>query len=150
MVTKVLGDIHSPNLMIRGKLGVTPLLTDVICRSISFVKHLDNNDASLASQSLTYELRNTDDSNLLNLIRLYKEDLINDLAINQLNSPKSKIRKQCLENYQLIWTNRIKELPKTISYNLFKSSPTLKKYHAFISFWLEHRKNFSTLFSTDE
>ena len=114
--------------MIRGELGVTPLLTDIICRSISFVKHLDNNNASLASQSLSYELLNNEESNLLHLIRLNKADLINDFTINQFNSPKSKIRKQCLENYQQIWTNRIKELPKAISYNLFKSSPTLEKY----------------------
>ena len=121
-------DIHSPNLMIRGELGVPPLLTDIICRSISFVKHLDNNAMSLASQSLSYELRNTEESNLLNLIRLYKADVISDHTINQLDFPKSKIRKQCFENYQQIWINRIKDLPKAISYNLYKFSSTHEKY----------------------
>ena len=121
-------DIHSPNLMIRGELGVNPLLTDIICRSISFVKHLGSNDASLAFQSLSYELLNNEESNLLNLIRLYNSDLINDLTSNQLNSPKLKIRKQCLENYQLIWVNTIKDLPKATSYNLFKFAPTPEKY----------------------
>ena len=83
-------DIHSPNLMIRGELAVTPLLTDIICRSISFVKHLGSNDTSLAFQSLSYELLNNEESNLLNLIRLYNADLINDLTSNEFNSPKLK------------------------------------------------------------
>ena len=45
-------DIHSPNLMIRGELGINPLLTDIICRSISFLKHLTINNTSLSFQSL--------------------------------------------------------------------------------------------------
>ena len=117
-------DIHSPNLMIRGELGINPLLTDIICRSISFLKHLAINNASLSYQSLSYERLNNDENNLLRLIRLYKPEMINSTE----NSSKYKISKQCKENYQLIWDNKLKELPKAISYNLFKSSSNLEKY----------------------
>ena len=121
-------DIHSPNLMIRGELGTNPLLTDVICRSISFVKHLATNNTSLSFQSLSYELLNTEENNLLQLIRLYKPEMINSIYISDENYTKSKTRKQCKENYRLIWNNKINELPKAITYILFKSSPNLEKY----------------------
>ena len=117
-------DIHSPNLMIRAEFGINPLLTDIICRSISFLKHIVINNTSLSYQSFSYELYNTDDNNLLRLIRLYKPDIINSTE----KISKYKINKECKENYQLIWDSKIKELPKAISYNFFKSSSNLEKY----------------------
>ena len=129
---RILGcDIHSPNLMIRSELGVSPLLTDIICRSVYYLKHLDLNKTSLANQALLYELQNNDDSNILQLSRRYQPEIINNLNTAEKDwVPKHIMRKQCKDSYHLIWVNKIRELPKATSYNLFKyySSSYSEKY----------------------
>ena len=129
---RILGcDVHSPNLMIRSELGITPLLTEIICKSVNYLQHLELTKSSLANQALLYELENNDSNNILQLCKQYKPDIINNLnATGNTWESKQTINKQCKENYHLIWIDKIRELPKATSYNHFKyySSLYSEKY----------------------
>ena len=124
-------DVHCPNLMIRGELGITPLLTEIICRSVFYLRHTDVIKSSLVNQALMYELENNDSNNILQLCRQYKPDIINKLNATETTwDPKQTIHKKCKETYHLIWVDKIRKLPKATSYNYFKdySSAYCEKY----------------------
>ena len=129
---RILGcDVHSPNLMIRGELGITPLLSEIVYKSVSYLQHLEQIKSSLANQALIYELENNDCNNILQLCRQYKPDIVNNLIATETNwDSKQAIQKQCKEAYHLIWIDKIKQLPKATSYNYFKyySSSYCEKY----------------------
>ena len=65
-------NIQSPNLMIRAEVGQYPLLTDIINRSVGFLKHVNESESTLAKYALLYELENNidnnDDNNILQLV----------------------------------------------------------------------------------
>ena len=143
---RILGcDVHSPNLMIRSEFGLFPLLTDVICRSVTYIRHLDLTKSSLAHQALLYEMKSNDDYNILQLCRVYKPDIIGNLNVaGKVWEDKLIVRKQCMDRYHLIWINKIRELPKAISYNHFKhyASPYLEKYITIVTN-IKHRISLS-------
>ena len=132
---RILGcNIQSPNVMIGGELGRCPLLTDIISNSISFLKHLSENENTLAKYALLYELQNNGGDDILQLIKTYRPDLINKLNADECKQINNiLIKRQCCTDYQLMWSDKINQLPKAISYIMFKNRLNPEKYVTSVS-----------------
>ena len=121
--------IQTPNLMIRAEVDSNPLLTNIISRSISFLKHLSESKDTIAKHSLLYELENNDEGNILRLVRKYYPDLIEKLSTDECKNIKmSAIKENCRSQYQTIWFDKIHSLTKAVSYISHKRLPCFEKY----------------------
>ena len=56
--------------MTRSEVGVRPLLSNIICRSVAYIQSLDRGDKSLANQALDWETDRYED-NILSLAWKY-------------------------------------------------------------------------------
>ena len=59
--------------MIRGELGRRPLFCDAIKRSLSYIKHIDLNERSLANIALDLEISLNDNVNILSIVRNFTD-----------------------------------------------------------------------------
>ena len=114
--------------MIRSELGITPLLSEIIYKSVSYLQHLDQIKSSLVNQALAYELENNDCNNILQLCRQYMPDILSNINVNENKwESKQATQRQCKDAYHLIWIDKIKELPKA-NYFKYYSSAYCAKY----------------------
>ena len=120
-------DIHTPNLMIRGEFGRRPLFCDALKQSLSFIKHVDFNECSLANSALDLEISLDDDVNILSIIRNFTDYFSEQ---NKYLSPISKleIKKHVHDNYNVLWKESINLLSKADSYISFKTFIDREKY----------------------
>ena len=64
-------DVYLPNLMMRRELGWRTLLTDIIRRSVLYIKHLELNNGSMTNIALDSEASLNDDANILSPVRSF-------------------------------------------------------------------------------
>ena len=120
-------DIHSPYLMVRGELGMRPLLRDMIRRCVLYVKNVASVNGSLANEALDLEIPPGDENNILSLVRrftLYFQET------NHFLEPKDKkeVKHQVINYYDKIWKSEIMLMSKADTFRLLKNDIRLEKY----------------------
>ena len=109
--------------MTRGEVGARPLLVDVIKRTISYRKDIQNRRNSIVYEALEYETNNDVTPNFMAFINKFNFD---DNDITEAN--KTKIKKICNDYYDRFWREEIDKSPKAISYKTFKVNISLENY----------------------
>ena len=118
--------IQSPNLMTRSEVGVRPLLSNIICRSVAYIQSLDRGDNSLANQALDWETDRYED-NILSLARKYTPFYHENSSYRE---PKNKreVKNIVMQNYDNLWKDKIKLLSKASSFLSYKANNEFEKY----------------------
>ena len=115
------------NNMVRGEVGVRPLIVQIITRVISYIGNIKNMNHSLVNAAFSYEL-NTE----LNFVSFLEKFEFNVTEL--LNKSKFVVKKVCNNNYERFWSRAVQDSPKALAYSLFKTSVHFEKY-------LSHVKN---------
>lgn len=69
---RILGcDLHASNLMVRTELGRTPLICNIIRKSVLYIQNVKSRPDSLVCQALEFEGNNTDNCNIFQLVRKF-------------------------------------------------------------------------------
>ena len=113
---RVLGcNIQSSNIMVRGEVGVRPLLVDIIGRVVSFVKSIRDRLDSTVYSAYDFELNNETSPNFCKFVDKFNFNPVDIFALN-----KRKLKKICEDNYDRHWWEQICISPKAIAYMNFK------------------------------
>ena len=123
------------NNMVRGEVGVRPLIVQVIKRVISYIGNFKIRNSSLVNAAFNHELNSE-----LNLVTFLEKFELN--VADLLNKSKYVVKKVCDDNYDRYWSRAVQDSPKALSYFLFKNSVHFEKYLCHVKN-LGHRKAMS-------
>ena len=126
-------NFQTSNNMVRAETGCRPLITIIIKRFISYIKHLRSRKAALCYDSIVYEAENSESPNFCK----YTENF--NLDITELvQKSKHEVNKICEGNYDRFWNGQILQSTKAASFNIFKSDIALEM-HLKLNFNLKHK-----------
>ena len=102
-IKRILGcAIQSPNIMLRSEVGTRPLLSNIIRRSILYIKSTSLCDETLANQALDLETDLYDDHNIFSLVRKYTPFYQENYNFLEPKD-KKEIRNQVSLKYDELW-----------------------------------------------
>ena len=113
--------------MVRGELGMRPLLCDIIRRCVLYIKHVASVNGSLANEALDLEIPLDDENNILSLVRRFTPYF---QETNHFLEPKDEkaVKHQVINYYDKIWKSEIMLMSKANTFRLFKNDIRLENY----------------------
>ena len=131
-LNRILGcSYQTSNIMVRGELGVRPLIIDIIKRVIYYITSIKQRSSSTVHSTIEFENNINLAPNLTTFINKFQ------LNPNIIAGKKKEINNICKDDYDRYWKTKISESPKAITYAMFKSSVHPEKY----LFELKNRKH---------
>ena len=121
-IKRVLGcNIQTSNIMVRGEVGMRPLLLNVIRSVVAYTENIKNRPTSTVYAAYDYELHNDVNPNFCTFIEKFDLHLQNDVT-------KNILKKICQDSYDRRWGEEISDSPKATSYAKFKSNVKWESY----------------------
>ena len=121
-IKRVLGcNIQTSNIMIRGEVGMRPLLLNVIKSVVAYTENIKNRPTSTVYAAYDYELHNDVSPNFCTFIEKFDLNLQN-------NVNKNSLKKICQDTYDRRWWEEIINSPKATSYAKFKNNVKWERY----------------------
>lgn len=135
---RVLGcSIQTSNNMVRGEVGIRPLLVNTLTRVISYIKSIKNRAESTVHTAYLFEKNNVTSPNFCTFMSKF------DMDVEELcDKSKTEVKTLCNSNYDRYWSSALNESPKAESYILFKTNLCFEKY-LYVIKNSRHRKSLS-------